>query len=250
MPPSRPACALLVTLAACSSSERITIEPDEQSSKADGLPANLELVDDHRIDVEEPSDLAIDGNAMWTVSDRHSKLYQIDDDGDVKGEINIEGSDFEALAIDEDGRFYVADEGAAKIWRLGSDGERKQAFEIDTTDGNSGIEGLAFDHDGTMYVAKEKSPSTIILLDTEGREIDRKRLDFADDLSALAYNRDDKHLYALSDEEHKLWRLDSDLDRITSWKLPIEKPEGLAFDGSTVYVVSDSEERLYVFELD
>jgi VCBS repeat-containing protein len=246
----RSLCAFGVALTACTSPGPVTIEPDLQSSKADGMASHLELIDDHKMDVDEPSDLALDGNALWTISDRHSKLYQVDDDGDVKGEIDIEGSDFEALAIDEDGHFYVADESAAKIWRLGSDGERKESFEIDTTDGNSGIEGLAFDHDGVMYVAKEKSPATIIMLDDEGRELDRKKLDFADDLSALAYNRDDKHMYALSDEEHKLWRLDSDLDRITSWKLPIDKPEGLAFDGDTLYVVSDSEERIYIFELD
>ena len=58
------------------------------------------------------------------------------------------------------------------------------------------------------------------------------------------------HLYVLSDEEHKLFRLDNDFHKITSWKLPVKHPEGLAFDGDTVYVASDSEERLYVFELD
>ena len=75
------------------------------------------------------------------------------------------------------------------------------------------------------------------------------RLTSADDLSALTWNKDDKHLYALSAAEHKLWRLDGDYDKITSWDLPIEEPEGIAFDGKTLYVASDSEERLYVFEL-
>ena len=43
---------------------------------------------------------------------------------------------------------------------------------------------------------------------------------------------------------------DADLEKITAWRLPIEHPEGLAFDGDTVYIASDTEERLYVFELD
>lgn len=241
---------MAVTLVACASPARVAIDPDMQSSKADGLASRLELVDDASVDIDEPSDLAFASGTLWAVSDRHSKLYQIDEHGDVRTKIDIDATDLEALAIGDDGRFYVGEESSATIWQLGRNGEREASFEIDTTDGNSGIEGLAFDADGAMYVAKEKNPATIIVLDPSGDEIDRAKLDFADDLSALAYNRHDGHLYALSDVEHKLFRLDSELERITSWKLPVRQPEGLAFDGSTVYVVSDSDERLYIFELD
>ena len=239
-----------VTIGGCTSSAQVVIEADEMSSKADGMASHLTLRDDYRMDVDEPSDLAAVGGKFYTVSDVHSKIYEIDDDGDVQNVIDVEGTDLEALAIDRDGHFYIADESSAKIWRVNRDGERVESFEVDTSDGNSGIEGLAFDDDGNMLVAKEKNPARIIVLDKDGVELDRAKLEYADDLSALSWNDDDDHLYALSDEEHKLFRLDSDFDKITSWKLPIDKPEGLAFDGDLLYVVSDSEERLYVFELD
>lgn len=236
-------------LVACAQSPRLEIEPDEQSTKADGLPTRLWLLDDHRIDVDEPSDLAFWEGRLYAVSDRHSKIYELDREGDVQDVIDIQGRDLEALAVDAE-HFYVADESRARIWQLDDLGERLTSYDVEVHDNNSGIEGLTFDDAGHMLVAQEKNPARIIVLDLEGEELDRVKLEFADDLSALTWNPHDRHLYALSDEEHKLWRLDADFHKITSWKLPIDKPEGLAFDGTTLYVVSDSEERLYVFELD
>jgi uncharacterized protein YjiK len=246
----RTACALLVAMAGCTTSSALEIAPDEVNEKADGMATHLKLKDDYRVDVDEPSDLAVRNGRLYAVSDRHSKIYELDDDGDVGDVIDVEGTDLEALAVDGDGHFFIGDESKATVWRLDENGDREEAFEIDTTDGNSGIEGLTFDDDGHMLVAKEKHPATIIVLDRDGDEKDRKELGFADDLAALTWNPDDNHLYALSAAEHKLWRLDRDFDKITSWNLPIEEPEGLAFDGKTLYVASDPEERLYVFELE
>ena len=236
-------------LAACASHEPVEIEPDFASDKADGLATHLALEEDHSVDVAEPSDLVVRNHKLYTVSDRHSRIYQIDDDGDVRSSLDVEGTDLEALTVDADGHFYVADESRAKVWRLTAHGDRAEAFDVDTTDGNSGIEGPAFDDKGNLLVAKEKNPATIIVLDGDGVEQDRVELDFADDISALAWNAADDHPYALSAEESKLWRFNRDLEKITSWRLPIEAPEGLAFDGRNVYVVSDPEERIYRFVL-
>lgn len=243
-------CILLVT--GCATSPPTEILPDFSDSKADGLASKLTLRDDHGMEIDEPSDLAFADGKLYAVSDRVSKIYEIDEDnGNTKDEIDVEAQDLEALAIDDEGHFYIADEADGKVWRVSHDGDRKDSFEVDTDDGNSGIEGIAFDDDGHMLIANEKDPARIIELDAgDGHETERETLDFADDLSALAFNFEDGHLYALSDTEHKLFRLDNDFHKITSWKLPVEHPEGLAFDGDTVYVASDSEKRLYVFELE
>jgi uncharacterized protein YjiK len=183
------------------------------------------------------------------VSDSYSKIYELDLDGDIQDVTNVEGVDLEAISIDEDEHFYIADESKAKVWRVDHDGNREESFDIDTTDGNSGIEGLTFDDKNHMLVAKEKHPATIIEVNLDDKELDRKKIDYADDISALTWNANDDHLYALSDEEQKLWRLDSDYDKITSWKLPINNPEGIAFSKDKMYIVSDAEDRLYVFSL-
>lgn len=243
-------CALIATVAiGCAPGSATDIAPFAQSGKADGLPDRLRKLDDHELHVAEPSDLAFADGKLYTVSDAHSKIYEIDDDGDVMDDLDIEGRDLEALAVDKSGEFLVADESRAKIWHIDRDGNRHDPIEIpDADDGNSGIEGLAFIKDH-LIVAKEKNPARLIELDKDGDEVANEKVDFSDDLSALAYNPDDKHLYALSDEDHSLYRLDSDWEVDTAWKLPIKHPEGIAFDGSIVYIASDSEERLYVFEL-
>lgn len=244
-------CALIATVAiGCAPGSPADITPFTQSGKADGLPERLKKLDDHKLHVSEPSDLAFANGKLYTVSDAHSKIYEIDGDGDVQDELDIDGHDLEAVAVDANGEFLVADESRAKIWHIDRDGNRHDPIEIpDAEDGNSGIEGLAFLKNGHLVVAKEKDPARIIELDTAEGEIANEKVDFSDDLSALAYNPEDKHLYALSDEDHSLYRLDSNWEVDTAWKLPIKHPEGIAFDGAIVYVASDSEERLYVFEL-
>jgi uncharacterized protein YjiK len=249
--PIRLSCALATTLAiGCAQGAPGEIEPTIQNGKADGLADRLRKIDDHKLHVDEPSDLAFADGRLFTVSDRHSKIYEIDDDGDVKNDIDIDGHDLEALAIDKDGDFLVADESRAKVWHIAADGARHDAFEVpDADDGNSGIEGLTFGKSGHLFVAKEKDPARIIELDDDGDELANEKIHFADDLSALTYNPDDKHLYALSDEDHTLYRLDSDWEVHTAWKLPIKHPEGIAFDGNILYIASDAEERLYIYEL-
>lgn len=244
-------CTLIATLAiGCAPASPVEIVPFAQSGKADGLPDRLHVIDDHRLHVDEPSDLVFSAGRLYTVSDAHGKIYEIDDDGDVRDELEIEGRDLEALAVDENGAFLVADESRARIWRIAADGTRHDPIDVPAADdGNSGIEGLAFDRAGHLVVAKEKDPSRLIALTAAGDPLRSEKVHFSADLSALSYNPEDGHLYALSDEDHSLYRLDADWEVATAWKLPIKHPEGLAFAGALVYIASDSEERLYVLEL-
>ena len=55
---------------------------------------SLELLNIYSINVEEPSglDLAIDNGSLWTVSDKYSKIYQLDLMGQILQEIDIPGN--------------------------------------------------------------------------------------------------------------------------------------------------------------
>lgn len=246
----RPICIILVAVTACATAAPDEIEPYYESTKSDGSRPKLKLVDDDKLHVDEPSDLAFFDGQLYTVSDRVSRIYAITKNGDVEDDTDVEARDLEALAIDPDGHFVIADETDTKVWFVDKHGERTHSFDVnDVDDGNSGIEGLAFDDDGHLYVAKEKDPARIYKLDKNGDQLDRKKIELADDLSALAWNPRDGHLYALSDLDESLYRLDKDFDADAAWRLPVKHPEGIAFDGKTLYVVSDSEERIYEFEL-
>jgi len=239
--------ALVILSAGCATGVGGEIEAFVGGAKADGSSARLDVVDRHRLSIDEPSDLALVDGALYVVSDQHSRIYEISRKGRLEDSLDIEGADLEALAFDDaHGKFIVGDESSGKIWRIDRDGSRGDPIELDSAeDGNSGIEGLAFDDRGHLFVAKEKDPARIYELDDDGEMIDDTKIEFASDLSALAWNRADGHLYALSDEEHALYKLDHDLEVDTAWRLPIDHPEGLAFDGDRIFVVSDSEERLY-----
>lgn len=247
----RPICIVVIAVSACATAPE-TIDPYYESSKSDGARPKLVKIDSDKMEIDEPSDLVMWNDKLYTVSDVHSKIYEISKGGKVRGSIDVEARDLEALAIEPStGQFVIADEGDKKIWFVDDDGDFKYSIEIDdANDGNSGIEGLAYDDDGHLFVAKEKDPARIYELDNDGNEVDRTSIELADDLSALAWNPRDGHLYALSDAEQSLYRLDNDLDADAAWRLPMDHPEGLAFDGKTLFIVSDSEERIYEFELE
>ena len=220
--------------------------------KADGSSERLKTVERYRLGIDEPSDLTVVDGELYVLSDTRSRIYRISYEGRVKDSTDIEGTDMEALSFDnKHDSFVVGEESSGTIWRIDRDGSRGNPIELENADdGNSGIEGLAFDDDGHLFVAKEKNPARIYELDDDGEILNDTKINFADDLSALAWNPEDGHLYALSDEEHSLYKLDHDLEIDTAWRLPIEHPEGLAFDGDRIFVVSDSEERLYELERD
>jgi uncharacterized protein YjiK len=235
---------------ACTTADDDAIEPFLDSGKADGFAMkHLRKLSRHELDVEEPSDLAIVDGRLFTVSDRHSKIYEIDRSGAVRSERDIAARDLEALAFDAArGEFLVADEAQSRIWHIDAAGERRDSvdleIDVDVAAGNNGIEGLAFDARGHLFVAKEKRPARIFELDGS-IEVDREKVDGVGDLSALAFRTNDGRLYALSDEDQALYRLDSHLEVELAWHLPVDKPEGLAFDGDRIFIVSDSEQRLY-----
>ncbi|MCX5742684.1 MAG: SdiA-regulated domain-containing protein [Proteobacteria bacterium] len=250
-------CVVVATIATGCAQDRIDpIAPFVDDNKADGRGKKLQQLDDFKVDMDEPSDLTMANGQLYGISDAHSRIYKIDVTGSHTGGVDkvldIVGSDLEALSYEEStNRFLIGDESNGKVWFIGADGERHDPIEIkDAIDGNSGIEGLCYDDQGHLLVGKEKDPARIFEMNDAGEQLHQTKVDFASDLSALAWNPKDDHLYALSDEEHALYRLNKNYEATQAWRLPIEHPEGLAFDGDTIYVVSDSEARLYLFELD
>ncbi|HEX5061531.1 MAG TPA: SdiA-regulated domain-containing protein [Kofleriaceae bacterium] len=247
----RRAAFLVATLSACASAESMPIDPFLDSSKGDGHPARLEELDHSKLDMDEPSDLVQVDGKLYSVSDRHSKIYRVKPNGDADVHMNVDGTDLEAIGFDPDrGEFLIADETKSKIWTIDAAGDRHDAIELDNADdGNSGIEGIVVAGNGHLYAVKEKDPARIYELDADGTLLASKKIELADDLSAITYNADDDHLYVLSDEDRSLFRLDKHWNADRAWKLPVDHPEGVAFDGTTLYVVSDGDHRIYTFEL-
>lgn len=225
-------------------------EPRVEAAELDVLRPLREL----RLDVSEPSGVAIADGRLFVMGDEAHHVAEIDPEtGATLDRIDVHRSGIEDLAIDPlTFDIVLADEDTGTIARFTAAGDPIRAddygWAVDPRDG--GLEGLAIrTTDGHAFLAKERGPALIAELDRHGEVLSRREVTFAPDLSALAFSEDDGFLYALSDQSRTIYRLSEDLDVLASWEIDVEKPEGLAIRQGLVYVVSDARDTLHVFEL-
>jgi uncharacterized protein YjiK len=140
---------------------------------------------------------------------------------------------------------------------------------------NKGLEGITFNQDtGTVFVLKEGEPGLLIEISKDLGEIVRARIldatnGFIDDdvdgaeidFSGIHYDDTRSLFWIVSDKARRLFLYDWDQNQmIQSAALgfekdgefqEIEKAEGVAADPQSngLYVVSDNEARLYVFDI-
>ena len=106
----------------------------------------IELINAYSIDVDEPSglDLALDNMSLWTVSDKRSKVYQIDLIGHILKEISVPGTDLEGITLDLDGNtLWVVQESLGELLQVDTLGNEIQRVLIaGVRDGSGGLEGI------------------------------------------------------------------------------------------------------------
>ncbi|MCB0096881.1 MAG: SdiA-regulated domain-containing protein [Caldilineaceae bacterium] len=149
------------------------------------------------------------------------------------------------------------------------------AADFAASDQNKGLEGVAWNSDSnTIFVLKEGEPglllelsadlSTILAhkrLNRQNGFVDNNVSDFELDFSGLFYDATRHNFWIVSDRGRRLFLYDWNANRVLesmalAYTLDgrpqeIEKAEGVAFDStnSRLYVVSDAEARLYLFEV-
>jgi len=136
---------------------------------------------------------------------------------------------------------------------LNKKGEEQKYFQLNIgKNSNSGVEGVSYNSEnGHFFVIKEKDKGLLLDLDSDFKEISRKKLNFAKDYSGIFYEKTNKHLWILSDESRLLAECDLLGNAINKYKVKVRNPEGLSIDfaNKKIYIVSDSAEKLYVFEV-
>lgn len=147
--------------------------------------------------------------------------------------------------------------------------------DFDGGGGNKGLEGIAWNRKtGTIFVMKEGQPGLLVELPTSLDEIRSLRSLNADngfldddvsgkalDFSDICYDEQRDLFWIVSDQAQRLFAYDWEQDRVVqSFRLSyghkgefrqIEKAEGVAIDpeAQRLFVVSDEEARLYVFDV-
>lgn len=212
----------------------------------------LELEASYKIKVKEPSGLAINdaGNVLYTVSDKTSKIYKLSLKGEVLKKIECEGNNLEGVSTFSSNKLLLAEEGAKTIivFDLETGQGSNHKIKYKNKDKNSGIEGVSYDKNSqSIFIVNEKNPGKLIKLGKDFTVLAKYDLDFADDYSGIFYENSSKLLWILSDQNRTVNKCTVEGKLIESFKIDVKQPEGIAVKNDHVYIVSDVESKLYVF---
>jgi len=227
-----------------------TTEPVESST---GL---TEFFSTH-IDVPEPSGLALskDGKHLWVVSDQTAKVYYISLNGELIRTLNYVGDDLEGVCQHmQDETLWIAEEQRRELVHLdtlGNELDRKK-IAVENRSPNSGLEGVTVNsNSGQLFALNEKNPRLFLTLNADFSIASAQPIDFTQDCSGLFYEQGTKQFWLVSDESRKIVRCDSLKRAVQFFRIGVDKAEGIAVspEDSLIYIVSDSEQKLYWFRM-
>lgn len=221
----------------------------------------LKQVESYSIKVPEPSGLSLsaDKKYLWTVSDRNSSVYLLTLQGEVLKKFKVDANDLEGITVVDENTLAVLSEETSEIVFVDTSGNLINRKKIKAADRNfSNLEGLAYDNVKNRFFAVNKvSPPVLIEFDFDMNEIVYTRKDFFKDLSGVSYCPEGNILWILSDGDksivkYKLGESLEDGEFIELYKTNIRQAEGIAVDceNNKIYLVSDHEEKLYIFDIE
>jgi len=208
-----------------------------------------------KLTVPEPSGLFFDDltNTLWTVSDENSTVYNIDTTGNVINKILVNGKDLEGISMQSDSILVTILERERSVVFINKSGKEKNRVQLDLEgEPNKGIEGISFNSNNAHYfVINEKQPGLLLEIGIQGKIIKKNKLNLASDYSGLFYDNGNDELWIISDEEHSIYKCNTEGSLIEKYIVEIEQIEGIAIDrkNEILYLVSDPEEKLYKFYL-
>ena len=227
-------------------------------------------------------------DALWVVSDDKKRIFCVDLNGKLRPEFTIKTKEkeLEGITLDKEGTLYIISEAKNKIIIIGADGKFKDDKKLRNMDGysaiakffdddgrNKGLEGITW-REGSLFVLKESHPGLLIEISADLKAIknyqflnnengfrvpnaDTSKIDF----SGICHDPSRQCFWILSDMAQCLflysWEGNQVLKHFTlayeeeGTLKEIRQAEGVAYNSSNqhLYVVSDLEARLYVFEV-
>ncbi|MGE0079408.1 MAG: SdiA-regulated domain-containing protein [Bacteroidales bacterium] len=225
----------------------------EQSD--DNIPL-LSPTEYYDLGIPETSDLCFGSSTdiLYTVSDNTTKVYKITTKGRKLSELAYTGNDLEGVCYVDGQYIYVAEERLRKIVKLDLQGNvlDQKTIPVEVNSENEGLEGISYaTFCSRFYIINEMNPELLIETDKNLNVLNEYPLTFANDYSGICVDNINQNLWILSDMSATVNKCTMQGELIESYRIPVSNPEGIAYDPSSkiLYVVSDSEARLYVFNL-
>lgn len=211
---------------------------------------SLTLIGVHSLSVGEPSGLAYSAKtgSLYMVSDSRQEIFIIDTTGKVLSSIPVAATDLEGITLSANAdTFYVVEETASQISRFLPNGAKVSSQPVLVrTDPKHALEGITLDGSGHLIVLNEKWPA--VLVEFSGTtEVRRISLTETSDISDICYDSATDAWWVISDESRKVLKYSRSGTLLGVWASPLEQGEGIAFIGNRMYLVSDSDAKLYVF---
>lgn len=165
------------------------------------------------------------------------------------------GNDLEGVCQSPlDQTIWIVEERRRELVQLDSLGTElsRKFINVENNEENSGLEGAAIEPvSGARYIANEKNPAQLIRLDAQNQIDQTWNISFIDDCSGLAFEPSGDFLWIVSDESKSVVKCDSHGSKIASYSIDMDKAKGIAVSvsDSIIYIVSDSQEKLYKFKI-
>ncbi len=217
-------------------------------------PPEIELINplqEFSLTISEPSAVAYNSvnNSLMIVSDGSPIIYEVGFNGSVISSFTTTCSDLEGITLSKNcDTIYVTQEKKKLVTALNLSGNTLYSFLVDVAiSDNSALEGISINKNNNhLFVINEKDP--IMLLEFLGTtEISRILIDKVSDISDVFYEESSNSIWIISDESQKILKYSSSGVFIKEWKIPFTKGEGLTIVGNKMYIVNDSNAKLYVF---
>ncbi|SFS64562.1 SdiA-regulated domain-containing protein [Lutibacter maritimus] len=219
------------------------------------FPVNngLELINSYKINVLEPSGLAInnDGTILYTVSDSTNKIYKLSTAGDVLQTFEYSGNDLEGISVFTNTKLLVVEERTKEVveYDMETGNFNKHKIDYNNTTANSGLEGVAYNfNDETIFILNEKDPGLLIRLNPNYTIKTSTTLNFASDYSGVFHESATDNLWIVSDQSRTINKCNLEGNLIKSYPINVIKAEGIAVSNDKIYIVSDAEAKLYIFK--
>lgn len=236
-----PVLYMLLTFVSCFKSDDV-----ETTNK-------LELINSFKINVTEPSGLAInkDGNFLYTVSDNINKIYKLSTTGNLIQTFNYIGNDLEGISTFTNNKLLLVEERTKEVieYDMVNGSFNKHLIVYENQDENSGLEGITYNsNDQTIFILNEKDPGLLMRLRPNYTILETYKLNFASDYSGLFHESTTNTLWIVSDQNKTVNKCNLKGELIKSYPISVTKAEGIAVTSDKIYVVSDLEAKLYVFK--
>lgn len=231
----------------------VVMNPTKSAENTTDVGEALVLINSYNIDVLEPSGLGINaaGDQLYTVSDNTNKIYQLSLTGAVEETYTYEGNDLEGVTTYTDGKLLVAEEALKQLVEYDIATGTSTAHTIDYTNNadNGGIEGVTYDStNGKIYMLNEKDPGLLLEIASDFSVTSEITLNLAGDYAGIFFDATDSNLWISSDESNSLNHCTVSGKLIARYSLDINKAEGVVITSDKIYIVSDTDAKLYVYE--